>query len=151
MKRKRTDSKENAAAIMAKAAQPITVPSNVPLNKEDIVFYHNVISEFARSQWTEHALEIAAMMARCMCDLNREQQMLRKEGYIPTRQNGTTVENPRTRIVKGLTGDLLSLRRSLGVNSRARDEAYVIDKKTQIAKAIEADDPLDDGLIARPQ
>ena len=91
------------------------------------------------------------MMARCMCDLNREQQMLRKEGYITTRQNGTTVENPRTRIVKGLTGDLLSLRRSLGVNSRARDEAYVIDKKTQIAKAIEADNPLDDGLIARPQ
>ena len=151
MARKRTDSKESAAQIMKAAMQPITVPSNVPLSREDIPFYHNVISEFARSQWTEHALEIAAMMARCMCDLNREQQMLRKEGYITTRQNGTTVENPRTRIVKGLTGDLLSLRRSLGVNARARDEKHVTDKKTQIAKAIEADNPLDDGLLARPQ
>jgi hypothetical protein len=151
MARKRTDSKESAAEIMAKASQPITVPSNVPLNKEDIVFYHNVISEFARSEWTQHALEIAAMMARCMCDLNREQQMLRKEGYITTRQNGTTVENPRTRIVKGLTGDLLSLRRSLGVNARAREEQHVANKKTSIAQSIEADNPLDDGLLARPQ
>ena len=151
MARTRTDSKENAAKIMAKAAQPLTVPSNVPLEKDDLAFYNNVLAEFARSEWTQHALEIAAMMARCMCDLNREQQMLRKEGYIITRQNGTTVENPRTRIVKGLTGDLLSLRRSLGVNARARDEAHVTDKKTQIAKAIEADNPLDDGLIARPQ
>ena len=69
------------------------------------------------------------MMARYMCDLNREQQMLLKEGYIITRQKGTTVENPRTRIVKGSTGDLLSLRRLLGVNSRVRGEQHVTDKK----------------------
>ena len=100
MPRKRTDSKENAAQIMAKSAVPITVPSNVPLSETDIPFYHNVIGEFARSQWTEHALEIAAMMARTMHDLNAEQQALREEGYIAVRENGTTVENPRTRIVK---------------------------------------------------
>ena len=117
---KRTDSKENAAQIMAKSAVPITVPSNVPLSDTDIPFYHNVIGEFARSQWTEHALEIAAMMARTMHDLNAEQQALREEGYIAVRDNGTTVENPRTCTVKNLTFDLLSLRRSLGVNARAR-------------------------------
>ena len=38
MARKRTDSNESSAAIMAKAALQITVPSNVPLDKEDIVF-----------------------------------------------------------------------------------------------------------------
>ena len=151
MARTRTDSKENAAKIMAKAAQPLTVPSNVPLEKDDLPFYNNVLAEFARSEWTQHALEIAAMMARTMHDLNAEQQALRAEGYITVRQNGTALENPRTRIVKSLTGDLLSLRRSLGVHARARDEAHVASKKTQIAKAIEANNPLDDGLIARPQ
>lgn len=120
MARKRTDSKENAAKIMAQAAQPLTVPSNVPLETNDLAFYHNVIAEFARSEWTQHALEIAAMMARTMHDLNAEQQALRAEGYISMRENGTSVENPRTRIVKSLTGDLLSLRRSLGVSARAR-------------------------------
>lgn len=74
------------------------------------------------------------MMARYMCDLNREQQMLRKEGYIITRQKGTTVENPRTRIFKGSTGDLLSLRRLLGVNSRVRGEQHVTDKKHKSLK-----------------
>ena len=148
---KRTDSKENAAQIMAKSAVPITVPSNVTLSETDIPFYHNVIGEFTRSQWTENALEIAAMMARTMHDLDAEQQELREEGYIAVRENGTTAENPRTRIVKNLTFDLLFLRRSLGVNARARKAAHVASKKIQIVKAIEADNPLIDGLITRPQ
>ena len=151
MARKRTDSKENAAQIIAKSAVPITVPSNVPLSETDIPFYHNVIDEFARSHWTENALEIAAMMARTMHDLDAEQQALREEGYIAVRENGTTVENPRTCTVKNLTVDLLFLRRSLGVNARARGAAHVASKKTQIAKVIEADNPLNDGLITRPQ
>jgi phage terminase small subunit len=151
MARTRTDSKESAVKIMQAAAQPVHPPSNVPLDQTDLPFFANVISEFARSQWSDHALEIAAMMARCMNDLNREQQALRAEGYITTRANGTTVENPRQRIVKSLTGDLLSLRRSLGVNARAREEAHVSAKKTSIAKSIETESPLGNGLIARPQ
>ena len=86
-----------------------------------------------------------------MHDLDAEQQALREEGYIAVRENGTTVENPRTCTVKNLTFDLLSLRRSLGVNARAREAAHVASKKTQIAKVIEADNPLNDGLITRPQ
>ena len=38
MARERTDSKENAAQIMAKSAVPITVPSNVTLSETDIPF-----------------------------------------------------------------------------------------------------------------
>ena len=151
MARKRTDSKENAAQIMAKSAVPITVPSNVTLSEADIPFYHNVFGEFARSQCTENALGIAAMMARTMHDLDAEQQELREEGYNAVRENGTTAENPRIRIVKNLTFDLLFLCRSLSVNARARKAAHVASKKTEIAKAIEADNPLIDGPIARPQ
>ena len=57
------------------------------------------------------------MIARTMNDINREHQELRKEGYISVRQNGTTVENPRQRVVKSLTGDLLSLRRSSSLHA----------------------------------
>jgi hypothetical protein len=45
---------------------------------------------------------------------------------------------------------LLALRRSLGVNARARDEAHVADKKTGLAKSIEKNSPLNDDLLARP-
>ena len=128
MARKRTDSKENAAQIMAKSAVPITVPSNVTLSETDIPFYHNVIGEFPRSQWTENALEIAAKMARTMHDLDAEQQELREEGYIAVRENGMTAENPRTRIVKNLTFDLLFLRRSRAL-TRERDKQPMLQAK----------------------
>jgi hypothetical protein len=145
-----TNSTSSAVKIMAAANQQIHPPSNVPLNDDDLSFFANVLEEFARSQWTGHQLEIAAMMARTMCDLNKEQQSLRVEGYMIERQNGCLVENPRLRAVKSLTGDLLALRRSLGVNARARDEAHVADKKTGLAKSIEKNSPLNDTLLARP-
>ena len=93
------------------------------------------------------------MIARTMNDINREHQELRKEGYISVRQNGTTVENRRQRVVKSLTGDLLSLRRSSSLHAlaRARGEARDVAKRSAIAKEIEGDNPLDDELLARPQ
>ena len=136
---------------MSSATNEIYPPSNVPLTETDLPFFANVIEEFARSDWTAHQLEIAAMLARTMNDINREQQELRIEGYISVRQNGTTVENPRQRVVKSLTGDLLSLRRSLSLHARARGEARDIAKRSTIAKEIESDNPLEDDLLARPQ
>ena len=91
------------------------------------------------------------MIARTMNDINREHQKLRKEGYISVRQNGTTVENPRQRVVKSLTGDLLSLRRSLSLHACARGEARDVAERSAIAKEVEGNNPLDHELLARPQ
>lgn len=150
MVRVRSDSKENVVKIMQAANICINPPATTPLLEDELPFFENVIAEFARAQWSNHALEIAAMMARTMSNLNKEQLILSEEGFVITRDNGTVVENPRSRVVKSLTGDLLSLRRSLGVNARAREEAHVANKKTQIAKSAESNGILDDDLIARP-
>ena len=150
-RKERIDGKAAAVKVMAAAAKEIHAPSNVPLTDTDKPFFANVIEEFARSDWTAHQLEIAAMIARTMNDINREQQELRKEGYITTRQNGTTVENPRQRVVKSLTGDLLSLRRSLSLHARARGEARDVAKRTGYAKEIEAKREIClNDLIAKP-
>lgn len=149
-RKERIDGKAAAVKVMSSAGGKIQPPANVPLTETDMPFFDNVIEEFARSDWTAHQLEIAAMLARTMNDINREQQELRIEGYISVRQNGTTVENPRQRVVKSLTGDLLSLRRSLSLHARARGEARDIAKRTTIAKEIESDNPLEDDLLARP-
>lgn len=150
-RKERIDGKAAAVKVMAAAANDIHPPSNVPLTETDMPFFANVIEEFARSDWTAHQLEIAAMIARTMNDINREQQELRIEGYITTRQNGTTVENPRQRVVKILTGDLLSLRRSLSLHARARGEARDVAKRTGYAKEIEAkNDIFLNDLIAKP-
>ena len=150
-KRDRIDSTSEQVKVMAASTKSIGPPSNVPLSKKDMPFFVNVLDQFARSDWTAHDLEVAAMLARSMCDLNEEQQILRTEGYITARQNGTTVENPRLRVVKSLSGDLLSFRRSLSLHARAMEgDARDVAKRRSMSKDIESNNPLDDDLLARP-
>lgn len=147
-RKQRIDSATAAVKVMQGAAREIMPPSHVPLDDCDWPFWHNVVSEFARSEWTEHQLELAAMLARTLANLEGEQRQLRAEGFIAVRENGTTVENPRARAVKSLTGDILSLRRSLALHARAKSgEARDVGKRREQAKGIEGDNPLDDDML----
>lgn len=136
---------------MARAASEIVPPSNVPLDKEDLPFFVSVIGEFARSEWTAHQLELAAMLARTMADLEREQRVLRTEGSVCFSERGTPVVNPRKTVVQMLAASILSFRRSLALHARAqKGEARDIGKRREAAVRIEADNPLEDDLLARP-
>src|SRR3546814_4303788 len=75
---------------------------------------------FARSEWTDHQLEMAAMLARAMADLEREQYELRAEGSVMTSERGTPVVNPRKTVVQMHAGTILSMRRSLSLHARAQ-------------------------------
>ena len=148
-RKQRIDSSSAAVRIMQGAGREIAPPAHVPLDEMDWPFWHSVVAEFARSEWTEHQLELAAMLARTMATLEAEQRTLRVEGYIAVRENGTTVENPRARAVKSLTGDILSLRRSLALHARARSGDSRNDgARKEAGRQIET--TLDDDLLARP-
>jgi hypothetical protein len=150
-RRARIDSASEAVRVMAAAAMPIVPPPHVPLDKADLPFFANVIAEFARSEWTAHQLELAAMLARTMADLNREQIALREEGSVSETRQGTPVVNPRKSVVQMHAGTILSFRKSLSLHARAQlGEARDVAKRRGKAREIEADNPLDDGLIARP-
>lgn len=137
--------------VMAAATRQIHAPSTVPLEECDMPFFANVIDEFARSEWTAHQLEIAAMLARTMADLAREQVALRVEGSIMATDRGTPVVNPRKTVVQMHAGTILSFRRTLSLNARAQGgETRDIGKRRAAAKSIETDNPLDDELLARP-
>jgi hypothetical protein len=136
---------------MAKATTEVLPPDNVPLDDTDLPFFRNVIAEYARSDWTAHQLEIAAMLARTMADLTREQQLLRDEGGIAYSLKGTPVANPRKAIVQMHAGSILSFRRSLSLHARAKGgEARDVAARRATTKSIEADNPLEDDLLARP-
>ena len=150
-RRQRVDSATGAVAVMAAAARPIDPPSNVPLQSCDVPFFASVLAEFARSEWTAHQLEIAAMLARTMADLEREQRDLRKEGSVVVTEKGTPVVNPRKAVVQMHAASILSFRRSLSLHARAHGgEARDVSKRRGLAKGFEADNPLDDDLLARP-
>ncbi len=147
----RIDSAAEAVRVMAKAVDEIQPPANVPLDQEDIPFFRNVIAEYARSEWSSHQLELAAMLARTMADLTREQKLLRDEGGVAFSEKGTPVANPRKSIVQMHASSILSFRRSLSLHARAQaGEARDVAKRRDAAKEIESDNPLDDDLLARP-
>lgn len=150
-KRERIDSASQAVKVMAAASKPIAPPDSVPLEECDLVFFDNVIAEFARSEWTAHQLELAAMLARTMADLEREQRDLRIEGSVLKSDKGTPVVNPRKTVIQMHAGTILSYRRSLALHARAQGgDARDIGKRSSVAKAMEKDNPLDDDLLARP-
>lgn len=139
---------------MTKAVRPIEPPSNVPLEPEDMPFFVSVVDEFARSEWTAHQLELAAMLARDMADCERAQRQLRETGELVTTPKGHVTLNPLRTVVQTLSGTILAKRRSLSLHARAQGgETREVGKRRSIAKGVEADNPMagDAGdLIARP-
>ena len=150
-RRHRIDSKAGAVEAMAGAVREITPPSNVPLDESDLPFFASVLAEFARSEWTAHQLEIAAMLARTMADLEREQREFRAEGTILKSDRGTPVINPRKMAIQMHYTNILAARRSLSLHARAQGgDARDIGKRRGMTKTIESNNPLDDDLLASP-
>lgn len=150
-RRSRIDSASEQVRVMNSALRQIAPPDSVPLDECDLPFFANVIEEFARSEWTAHQLEIAAMLARTMADLVREQVDLRVEGSVVMSERGTPVVNPRKTVVQMHASTITSFRRSLSLHARAQvGEARDIGKRRLHAKGAEADNLLEDELLARP-
>lgn len=137
----RIDTLAGTAQVVAIAkAAALKPPKHVKLAKCDKPFFDSVIAEFARSEWTNHGLELAAILARAMSDLVREQAALREEGSVIVAGNGSTKTNPRQTVVNNLATTILSMRRSLSLQAHAKSgDAADIAKRRQIAKTIEAD------------
>lgn len=152
VKKKRIDSASEQVRVMMQATKQIHPPSTVPLDDSDMPFFANVIEEFARSEWTSHQLELAAMLARTMADVERNQKLLRAEGEVTITERGQPVPNPRLAALRMQMTNVLAYRRSLGVHARAKDgEARDVGKRRAQTKAVEAEvtAALDD-FIARP-
>lgn len=115
----RTDSLPNLQRVFAAATTELAPPAHVPLTDADWPYWHSITDEFARADWTPHMLEIAALLARSMAQLEVEQRTLRAEGFLTPRKQGLG-PNPRGRTVSTLTGQVLAYRRSLALTGRGK-------------------------------
>src|SRR3546814_20945009 len=118
-RKQRIDSATAAVKVMQGATREIAPPAHVRMSEEDWPFWHSVIAEFARSEWTDHQLEMAAMLARAMADLKREQYALRDEGSVMTSARGTPAVNPLTTVGTMHAGPIMPLGPSLSMTARA--------------------------------
>ena len=83
------------------------------MDGDDLRFFDNVVNEFQREKWTAHQLEVAALMARAMSDLQRDQALLRAEGTVLANDRGQPIVNPRRAVVTSGMAGILALRRTL--------------------------------------
>jgi hypothetical protein len=149
-RKQRVDSATAAVEAMKAAAgrDEVRPPGHIHFEDEDWPYWWNVVEEAARSEWTDHQLELAALLARAMCDLEREQRELRKEGAVVRGAMGQPAVNPRKQVVAMHAAAILSIRRSLGIHSRAKaGEARDVTKRRQYLKGHERDNPLKDNLL----
>lgn len=151
-RRQRVDSASAAVAIVAGARREIAPPSHVPLDACDWPFWHSVVSEFARSEWTEHQLELAAMLAKDMADAERNRRLVREEGEVLfTEEAGNPKANPRCNVLVAIGNRILATRRSLSLHARAQGgEARDVGKRRAMAKTIEGQASTGDDLMWSP-
>lgn len=146
-KKQKITSVTEISKVMQAATKEIVPPACVPLDADDKPFFDAVVAEFARAEWTEHSLQLAANLARMMADLTSEQIALREEGTVVHTEKGTPVINPRKTAVQMYAGSILSIRRSLSLHARAQGEPREKGKRRGIAKQAEENAKSGDGLI----
>ena len=150
-KRQRIDSISAEVEVMKKSALELCPPDHVPLTEADYPFWRSILAEKAKSEWTGHDLEIAALLARAMRKLEKEEASLDSEDAVVTTVAGNLAANPRIRIILDLHARVIKYRQTLGIHSRGKDgEARDVAKRRDMARGIEAGNPLDDDLLARP-
>lgn len=119
-RRARIDSAANLHRNMANADMGLAPPPHITLRDDDWPFWRSILNELAGADWTSHQLEIAALLARNMAQLEQEQRLARSEGFVVGRANGDFAQNPRNRVVAALVGQVLAIRRSLALTGGAK-------------------------------
>ena len=148
-RRLRADSIGGAVAAARGSNGNLMPPSHISFDDADWPFWRSVVEEFSREELSAHLLEVAAILARTLCDLDREQKLLRQEGAVMKSEKGALSPNPRNSVVKTLSDTMLSLRRSLALHARARaGEARDVAKRRSINKETAKATSTDDDLIA---
>ena len=127
-KRNRADSAASAVKAMVNAAKDdIQVPAHVKLRAGDKVFWDGVVRARTRDEWTETDLVVAAQLARCLHDIEKEQAARDIEGTVVKNDKNTLVVNPRVSVLEQFARREMALLRTLRMGGRtagaARDEA----------------------------
>jgi len=139
-----------AVEVMIKASQAITPPKHIPLSKAKMPFWDSVIAEMARSEWSPHQLEMAALLAQNLYKVVQLEKLLEKEGSVVMTARGP-ISHPAVAQINSLHGVILRQRSSLQIQGRAqRGEARDAGKRRSLTLGIEAANPLADDLLARP-
>lgn len=152
-RRPRVDSATGVARAIVAGGKKITIPQGAHLDADERRVFAELSEEFSKTELTAHKIRLLVMLAKDMVSLDREQMILSREGFSLTNSHGNAVANPRVKVCSSLTSQILAMRRSLGIHTRALEGGSNAKAalRRSYNKANEADrDRYDDNLIAFP-
>jgi len=151
MKRNRSTSAESAVNAMLNAAKgDLQPPVHVKLRDGDQPFWAAVVRARARDEWSEADLVVAAQLARCLHDIEKEQLALDAEGTVIENDRKTMVVNPRVSVLEQFARREMALMRTLRMGGRIAGDARDETGKRKIERTARQvrEELEDDGLLA---
>lgn len=137
---KRVTSAEAKSEIIEAANHelPLPLPDLISLSKKEMLIYERICNEFARIELTDHTVDLIAMLAKAMHELEVQQDQLANEDVVDTGARGGLVMNPRATYVSKLRGDIINMRRSLGIHAPSKGKRGNREKTRDHMKETEA-------------
>ena len=114
-------------------AAPLLPPDSKKLTEVEMLFFADIVKARARDDWKDADLYFAADLARCMSDINREQEVLRGEDSVIVESSGKLVENPRIKIISRYRSEAAAIARTLQIGGRGIGDPRTFEK----ARALE--------------
>lgn len=110
------------------------VPAHVPIPDGAMPFWESIVRARAYSSWNDHDLEIAAMRARTMYQIEETQKLLDEEGSVIINAKGTPIMNPRHSVLEQLTRKAVALSRITQTHAQATQGDSKDQKKKNTAQ-----------------
>ena len=118
-RRQRVDSAAGVAAAIVAGGKKIALPAGTKFTAIERRVFTELCEEFSKSELTGHKITLLITLTRSMVALDNEQQAIMREGSVLVNSHGNAYPNPRVKNASGLTSAILSMRRSLGIHTRA--------------------------------
>ena len=151
-RRVRSDSATAAQAAMANAdLPPLIPPSHVPIPRDAMPYWFDIIAARAREDWNPVDLTTAAVLAKCQLSIREEEILLDHEGSVTADYLGKDQVNPRFKVVEMLNRRVMSLMRTLRMGGKAAGDARGFDAARQVegeARQVAGEIGDSDGLLA---
>ncbi|MEM6681802.1 MAG: terminase small subunit [Pseudomonadota bacterium] len=124
------------------------MPETVPLDDLEMPFFAAIIAKKPTSEWEDHDLQVAALLAREMCLAEKETRLLADEGSVVTTPKGLTQQNARVPTVHGIAARIKNYRQTLAIHGAAMGNARDVGSRRTKVQKIEAGLRKDDPLLA---
>ena len=138
MRRTRATSAESAVKAMVDAAKGLPpVPAHVSLRECDKPFWLGVLRARARDEWSDADLVVAAQLARCQADIDRECLALDAEDTVVINDRGTRVVNARVSVLEQFARREMALMRCLRMGGKAAGDSREEAGRRKITREVE--------------